>query len=99
MAASYALRLTLFRVYTTMRSCNCRQCPVIAPLRKETGSCREKVSRPRCAISSRYLCANHGDREMQAFLIGYILISICEIFSVGEFPLDSKVRLVSKRPN
>lgn len=34
-----------------------------------------------------------GRREMQAFLIGYILISICEIFSVGEFPLDSKVRL------
>jgi hypothetical protein len=30
---------------------------------------------------------------MQAFLIGYILISICEIFSVGDFPLDSKVRL------
>ncbi|KAH6850923.1 chitin synthase III catalytic subunit [Chaetomium sp. MPI-CAGE-AT-0009] len=34
-----------------------------------------------------------GRREMQAFLVGYILISICEIFSVGDFPLDSKVRL------
>ncbi|KAH6640780.1 chitin synthase III catalytic subunit [Chaetomium tenue] len=34
-----------------------------------------------------------GRREMQAFLIGYILISICEIFSVGDFPLDNKVRL------
>jgi hypothetical protein len=34
-----------------------------------------------------------GRREMQAFLLGYILISICEIFSVGDFPLDSRVRL------
>lgn len=33
---------------------------------------------------------------MQAFLIGYILISICEIFSVGVFPLDRKVRLVRR---
>ena len=29
---------------------------------------------------------------MQLFLLGYILISICEIFSVGEFPLNKKVR-------
>ncbi|KAF4452470.1 hypothetical protein F53441_4675 [Fusarium austroafricanum] len=29
-----------------------------------------------------------GRREMQLFLIGYIIISICEIFSVGEFPLS-----------
>jgi hypothetical protein len=28
---------------------------------------------------------------MQMFLLGYILISICEIFSVGHFPLSSKV--------
>ncbi|KAK4038707.1 chitin synthase III catalytic subunit [Parachaetomium inaequale] len=34
-----------------------------------------------------------GRREMQAFLIGYTLISICEIFSVGDFPLNSSVRL------
>lgn len=33
-----------------------------------------------------------GRREMQLFLIGYIIISICEIFSVGEFPIDKKVR-------
>lgn len=31
---------------------------------------------------------------MQLFLIGYILISICEIFSIGEFPLNSTVRVV-----
>ncbi|KAK4243738.1 chitin synthase III catalytic subunit [Corynascus novoguineensis] len=34
-----------------------------------------------------------GRREMQAFLLGYILISICEIFSVGDFPLNADVRM------
>ncbi|KAH6891230.1 chitin synthase export chaperone [Thelonectria olida] len=34
-----------------------------------------------------------GRREMQLFLIGYIIISICEIFSVGGFPLPWKVRV------
>lgn len=31
-------------------------------------------------------------REMQVFLIGYIIIEICEIFTVGWFPLDGAVR-------
>lgn len=30
---------------------------------------------------------------MQLFLSGYILIQICEIFTVGEFPLNDKVRI------
>jgi hypothetical protein len=34
-------------------------------------------------------------REMQVFLVGYILIEICEIFTVGKFPLNNKVRIVS----
>lgn len=34
-----------------------------------------------------------GRREMQLFLVGYIVISICEIFTVGEFPLSSTVRI------
>ncbi|KAK4228508.1 chitin synthase III catalytic subunit [Podospora fimiseda] len=34
-----------------------------------------------------------GRREMQVFLFGYFLISICEIFSIGEFPLNSTARL------
>jgi len=29
---------------------------------------------------------------MQTFLVGYIIISICEIFTVGGFPLDTNVR-------
>ncbi|KAF1944882.1 hypothetical protein EJ02DRAFT_71353 [Clathrospora elynae] len=34
-----------------------------------------------------------GRREMQLFLLGYIIISICEIFTIGGFPLNSSVRL------
>ncbi|KAI9796424.1 MAG: hypothetical protein M1833_006196 [Piccolia ochrophora] len=34
-----------------------------------------------------------GRREMQLFLLGYALISLCEIFTVGGFPLDSQVRI------
>lgn len=33
-------------------------------------------------------------REMQLFLLGYIIISISEIFSVGGFPLNRKVKLI-----
>ena len=33
-----------------------------------------------------------GRREMQVFLAGYIVIEICEIFTIGGFPLDSTVR-------
>ncbi|PLB45417.1 hypothetical protein P170DRAFT_243463 [Aspergillus steynii IBT 23096] len=33
-----------------------------------------------------------GRREIQLFLLGFIVIEICEIFSVGGFPLDSAVR-------
>jgi hypothetical protein len=35
---------------------------------------------------------------MQLFLLGYIIISICEIFTIGGFPLDSSVRLVRSYP-
>ncbi|KAI1799270.1 chitin synthase III catalytic subunit [Daldinia bambusicola] len=34
-----------------------------------------------------------GRREMQLFLIGFIVIEICEIFTVGEFPLNATVRI------
>jgi hypothetical protein len=40
--------------------------------------------------------ANSMCREMQLFLLGYIIISICEIFSVGVFPLNDTVRVVSR---
>lgn len=31
---------------------------------------------------------------MQLFLLGYIIVSICEIFTIGGFPLNDSVRLV-----
>jgi len=31
---------------------------------------------------------------MQVFLLGYIIIEICEIFTVGKFPLNNTVRIV-----
>lgn len=34
------------------------------------------------------------DSEMQLFLIGFIVIEICEIFSVGGIPLNDAVRKV-----
>ncbi|KAL6885201.1 chitin synthase III catalytic subunit [Trichoderma longibrachiatum] len=34
-----------------------------------------------------------GRREIQLFLLSYILVSICEIFSVGEIPLGKTVRV------
>ena len=33
-------------------------------------------------------------REFQLFLVGYMIVEICEIYTVGGFPLDRKVRLV-----
>lgn len=33
-----------------------------------------------------------GRREMQLFLMGYIIIEVCEIFTVGGFPLKDAVR-------
>jgi len=34
---------------------------------------------------------------MQMFLVGYIVIEICEIFTVGGIPLTGAVRIVSDR--
>lgn len=41
----------------------------------------------------RFRVTDTNSREMQLFLVGYIVISICEIFTVGEFPLSSTVRI------
>lgn len=34
-----------------------------------------------------------GRREMQLFLLGYLILSICEIFTIGGFPLNNTVRI------
>jgi hypothetical protein len=41
-------------------------------------------------------CWLTANREMQLFLLGYIVISICEIFTIGGFPLNNSVRLVCR---
>ncbi|KAF2792158.1 hypothetical protein K505DRAFT_57422 [Melanomma pulvis-pyrius CBS 109.77] len=33
-----------------------------------------------------------GRREMQLFLLGYVLVEICEIFTIGGFPLNNDAR-------
>ena len=44
-------------------------------------------------MASRWVCESDLlRREMQIFLLGYIVIEICEIFTVGGFPIDSAVR-------
>lgn len=34
-----------------------------------------------------------GRKEIQLFLIGYFILSLCEIFTIGGFPLDSTIRI------
>ena len=43
-------------------------------------------------LKSERKAAAVGRREMQLFLLGYIIIEICEIFTVGGFPLNHSVR-------
>jgi len=63
-----------------------------------------RSNRKRAAVGRRYVglspyCRQHkltvSSREMQLFLLGFIIISICEIFTIGWFPLDGAVRRVS----
>lgn len=56
----------------------------------------------KAAVGRRLVIASNGSvlnryakidyREMQLFLIGYIIIEICEIFTVGGFPLNGIAR-------
>lgn len=52
-----------------------------------------KLNNPFAHVSLRV--TNILKREMQLFLVGYIVLEICEIFTVGEFPLNPTVRIVS----
>ena len=58
---------------------------------EETGCSWPKVCSIAVEVLLRLLRIN---REFQLFLLGYIIVSICEIFTVGGFPLNPKVRLV-----
>jgi hypothetical protein len=62
-------------------------------VRKETSGGRKKVNKP--PQSDHFdLLMTITCREMQMFLVGFALIELCEIFTVGGFPLDNKVRIV-----
>ena len=59
-------------------------------IQQEKGGGGPKVCRKSPALRHRLM----PYREFQLFLLGFILIEICEIFTVGGFPLDRKVRVV-----
>lgn len=63
----------------------------------QEGCCRETV----CWLykphpKKRRENETNNPREMQLFLISFIVVEICEIFTVGGFPLDDAVRKVSR---
>jgi hypothetical protein len=60
---------------------------------KETSRCGKEVTGLLHGLEKNGLTFLR--REMQVFLVGYIIIEICEIFTVGDFPLSNKVRIVS----
>ncbi len=69
----------------------------IAPdlaIRAEAGRRRSKVCRCRKKIELELIEADVDCREIQLFLFSYILVSICEIITIGGFPLSSNVRIV-----
>ena len=64
-----------------------------------------RSERKQAAVGRRYIRARISSwkgywpapREFQLFLLGYIIVEICEIFTVGGFPLNERVRLVCIR--
>jgi hypothetical protein len=62
---------------------------------EETSGCGPKVCNITSACDFSLLTTSY--REMQLFLAGYIIIEICEIFTVGKFPLESKIVKVSSQ--
>lgn len=63
-----------------------------------------RSERKKAAVGRRCVLGGHWHpriltlcREMQLFLLGYVVVSICEIFTVGGFPLDGAVRRVKQQ--
>jgi hypothetical protein len=87
------------RLDTVRCDCYPRHILLIMAVRKEEGCGRQKV-RQGCEESLRGTMLTFTTREMQLFLLGYLIIEICEIFTVGGFPLDGAVRRVrASSPN
>lgn len=78
------------RFHTPMRASHCGDNISDMEIQQETSCGGPKV----CRTSPAARCLLTSYREFQLFLLGYIIIELCEIFTVGGFPLGSKVRMV-----
>ncbi len=106
--AAFGALTALCRGHSPLRHRDCGVGNLDTPVRAEEGGCRSKVGayqeRPvatRPLFFFLFLSLTsflRPCREMQLFLIGYIVIEICEIFTVGEIPLTATVRIVRRRP-
>jgi hypothetical protein len=63
---------------------------------KKEGCCRKtvRISSTNGVVEKS---TDTDNREMQLFLLSYIVISIAEIFTVGKFPLNNTARIVSRK--
>lgn len=64
------------------------------PAQKGCGGETVRCRTPHTNASAKKLTRKFFFREMQLFLISFIVVEICEIFTVGGFPLDDAVRKV-----
>ena len=66
-------------------------------VRKEEGCRREEVRYNTQRATDLVMTADVSYcREMQLFLVSFIIVQICEIFTVGGFPIDDAVRKVRR---
>jgi hypothetical protein len=79
------------RLYNTLCHCHPHQRVFAMEVGEKEGCRWAKVRGIRVCASNQ---VTDRTREMQLFLFGYIIVSICEIFTVGGFPLNSSVRIV-----
>lgn len=85
------MRLIPARVHPTSVHLDRHDAVPAMEVRKEKG-CRGAKVRDDCDPGGGL--ADSIAREMQLFLAGFIVIEICEIFTVGGFPLHPAVRKV-----
>ena len=84
-----------YRLHHFKRRRRARCCFPYLQVPEEEGCCWSQVCSHPYSSSIKWLYSTlTSRREMQLFLLGYIIISICEIFTIGEFPLSSSVRIV-----
>ena len=82
----------MYRVYIVLRHrTRCRRLLAMA-VKHEKGRRWSEVGMTSPSRTARKLIGHC--REMQLFLTGYFIIELCEIFTVGGFPLDGAIRRV-----